>query len=169
MKSCIYIYIWHIIYSSDPPIILLCVETGTGTGSKIIIVKLKFCAQPMHQIYVLIKYCILLKTIYHNKNELLGTSMAFHCDSFQVCKKSLPTKILSSFAQTAQLYQNIGNRRDQQINGTDKRAYSHIHPPSCQLIMGMAFQTWCICYKFSISFTNYGLKYNTKTCQQMVT
>ena len=113
MKSCIYIYIWHIIYSSDPPIILLCVETetGTGTGSKII-VKLKFCGQPMYQIYVLIKYCILLKTIYHNKNELLGTSMAFHCDSFQVCKKSLPTKILSSFAQTAQLYQNIGNRRD---------------------------------------------------------
>ena len=66
----------------------------------------------MHQIYVLIKYCILLKTIYHNKNELPGTSMAFHSDSFQVCKKSLPTKILSPFAVTAQLYQNIGNRRD---------------------------------------------------------
>ena len=115
MKSCIYIYtyIWGTLFIPQiPPLILLCVETGTGTGSKIIIVKLKFCAQPMHQIYVLIKYCILLKTIYHNKNELLGTSMAFHCDSFQVCKKSLPTKILSSFAQTAQLYQNIGNRRD---------------------------------------------------------
>ena len=95
MKSCIYIYtyIWGTLFIPQiPPLILLCVETGTGTGSKIIIVKLKFCAQPMHQIYVLIKYCILLKTIYHNKNELLGTSMAFHCDSFQVCKKSLPTK-----------------------------------------------------------------------------
>ena len=65
----------------------------------------------MHQIYV-IKYCILLKLIYQNKNELPGTSMGFHSDSFRVCKKSLPTKILSSFAVTAQLYQNIGNRRD---------------------------------------------------------
>ena len=47
-----YLFLWS-------PNILLCAETGTGTGSKSI-VKLKFCAQPMHQIYV-IKYCILLK------------------------------------------------------------------------------------------------------------
>ena len=33
---------------------------GTGIGYKII-VKLKFFAQPMHQVFV-IKYCILLKT-----------------------------------------------------------------------------------------------------------
>ena len=45
-------------FSSDPPNILLCEGTGIGYKS---IVKLKFCAQPMHQIYV-IKYCILLKT-----------------------------------------------------------------------------------------------------------
>ena len=50
--------VWQIIFSSDPPNILLC--EGIGIGYKRI-VKLKFCAQPMHQIYV-IKYCILLKT-----------------------------------------------------------------------------------------------------------
>ena len=42
--------------------------------------------------------------------------MAFHDDNFQVLKKPLLTKILSSFAFKAQLHQNIGNRRDQQIN-----------------------------------------------------
>ena len=42
--------------------------------------------------------------------------MAFHDDNFQVWKKPLLTKILSSFAFKAQLHQNIGNRRDQQIN-----------------------------------------------------
>ena len=36
----------------------------------------------------------------------------FHDDSFQVWKKSLPTKILSSFTLTAQPHQNIGNRSD---------------------------------------------------------
>ena len=51
--------LWHIILSSDPPNILLCV--GIGIGYKIS-VKLKFCAQPMHQIFI-IKYCILLKTV----------------------------------------------------------------------------------------------------------
>ena len=41
-------------------------------------------------------------------------------------------KILSSFTLTAQSRQNIGSRSDQQVNDTDKRAYSHIHPPqSC--------------------------------------
>ena len=50
--------VWQIIFSSDPPNILLCEGIGIGYKS---IVKLKFCAQPMHQIYV-IKYCILLKT-----------------------------------------------------------------------------------------------------------
>ena len=50
--------VWQIIFSSDPPNILLCEGIGIGYKS---IVKLKFCAQPLHQIYV-IKYCILLKT-----------------------------------------------------------------------------------------------------------
>ena len=36
----------------------------------------------------------------------------FHDDSFQVLKKSLPTKILSFFALTAQPHQNIANRSD---------------------------------------------------------
>ena len=36
----------------------LCVGIGIGCKG---IIKFKFCAQPMHQIYVL-KYCILLKT-----------------------------------------------------------------------------------------------------------
>ena len=48
----------HIIFSSDPPNILLCVGIGIGYKIK---VQLKFCAQPMHQIYIM-KYCILLKT-----------------------------------------------------------------------------------------------------------
>ena len=56
MKSCR--CAWHTIFSSDPPNILLYVGTGIGYKS---IVKLKFCAQPMHQIYV-IEYCILIKT-----------------------------------------------------------------------------------------------------------
>ena len=46
------------LFFSDPPNILPC--EGTGIGSKSI-AKLKFFAQPMHQVFV-IKYCILLKT-----------------------------------------------------------------------------------------------------------
>ena len=45
-------------FSSDLPNILL--RVGIGIGYKIS-VKLKFCAQPVHQIYI-IKYCLLLKT-----------------------------------------------------------------------------------------------------------
>ena len=45
-------------FSYDPTNSLLSVGIGIGYKS---IVKLKFCAQPMHQIYV-IKYYILLKT-----------------------------------------------------------------------------------------------------------
>ena len=37
---------------------------------------------------------------------------SFHDDSFPGWKKSLPTKILSSFALTAQPRQKIGNRSD---------------------------------------------------------
>ena len=48
----------HITFSSNLTNILLCVGIGIGYKS---IVKLKLCAQPMHQIYV-IKYCIPLKT-----------------------------------------------------------------------------------------------------------
>ena len=50
--------VWHIIFSYDPTNILLCAGIDIGYKS---IVKLKFCAQPMHQIYE-IKYCILVKT-----------------------------------------------------------------------------------------------------------
>ena len=45
-------------FFSDPPNILSC--EGTGIGYKVI-VKLKFFAQPIQQVFV-IKYCILLKT-----------------------------------------------------------------------------------------------------------
>ena len=44
---------------------------------------LKFGAQGMHQIRV-IKYCIILKLVYKNKNELPGTSMTFQDERFQV-------------------------------------------------------------------------------------
>ena len=56
--------VWH-IFSFDPSTILLCVGIGIGYKS---MVKLKFCTQPIHQIYV-IKYCIpLMKLVYQNKN-----------------------------------------------------------------------------------------------------
>ena len=56
----------------------------------------------------------------------------FHNDSFQVWKKSLLTEILSSLGQTAQPHQNIANRSNKQIDDTDKRTYTQIHPPwSC--------------------------------------
>ena len=48
----------YFFFFTDPTNILSYMEIGTGYKS---IVKLKFCAQPMHQIFV-IKYCILLKT-----------------------------------------------------------------------------------------------------------
>ena len=80
-------------FFSDPPNILPFEGTGIGYKS---IVKLKFFAQRMHQIFV-IKYCMLLKTSLSDAR-------------FE--KKSLPTKILSSFALTAQPHQNIANRSD---------------------------------------------------------
>ena len=43
-----------LIFSSDPTNILC---AGNGSGSKSIF-KVEFCAQPMHQIYVM-KYCML--------------------------------------------------------------------------------------------------------------
>ena len=58
------------------------------------------------------------KLVYQNKN---------HSDSFQVWKKLLPSKFLSSFALTAQPHQKIANRSNKQINDTDKGAYSQIH------------------------------------------
>ena len=50
------------------------------------------------------------KLVYQNKNESLGTSMTDHDDRFQVWKNSLPIKILSLFALTAQPHQHFGNR-----------------------------------------------------------
>ena len=64
--------------SYDPTNSLLSVGICIGYKS---IVKLKFCAQPMHQIYV-IKYYILL--VHQNKNEFPGTCLAFHNNSLQV-------------------------------------------------------------------------------------
>ena len=52
------------------------------------------------------------KLVYQNKNELPATSMAFTVIVSRIEKKSLPSKILSSFALTAQPYQNIVNRSD---------------------------------------------------------
>ena len=96
-------------FFSESPTILPFEGTGIGYKS---IVKLKLFAQPMHQIFV-IKYCILLKSlVYQNKNELLGTSLAFMMIVSRFEKKSLPTKILSSFALITQPHQNIANRSD---------------------------------------------------------
>ena len=80
--------IWHITFSSDPPDILLCEGTGIGYKS---IVKLKFCAKPMHQIYV-INIVSFLKLVYQNKNELLGTSMAFTMIVSRFGKSHCPLK-----------------------------------------------------------------------------
>ena len=52
------------------------------------------------------------KLVYQNKNELPAASMAFTVIVSRIDKKSLPSKILSSFALTAQPYQNIVNRSD---------------------------------------------------------
>ena len=58
--------------------------------------------------------------------------MAFMMIVSRFEKKSLPTKILSSFALTAQPHQDIANRSNKQINDTDKKGYIQIHPPlSC--------------------------------------
>ena len=62
----------------------------------------------MHQIYV-VKYCILLKTNSSEQEWVTQHKYGFHDDSFQVRKKSLLTKILSSLALTAQPHQNTGN------------------------------------------------------------
>ena len=75
---------------SYPPNILPCEGTGIGYKST---VKVKFFAQPMHQVFVM-KYCIILKLVYQNNNELPGTSTAFTMIVFRFERKSLPQKIL---------------------------------------------------------------------------
>ena len=45
-------------FSSDPPNILLCKESGIGYKST---VKVKFSAQPMHQIYVINYFIVFLE------------------------------------------------------------------------------------------------------------
>ena len=71
------------------PLILLTLDiqtwVGIGIGYKSI-VKLKFCAQTMHQIYEKKNVLSFLKLVYQNKNELLGTSMAFTMIVFRVEK-----------------------------------------------------------------------------------
>ena len=83
---------------------------GTGISYKSI-VKLKVFAPPMHQVF-LKNIVSFSKLVYQNKNELPGTSMAFMMIVSRFEKKSLPTKILSSFALIAQPHQNIANRSD---------------------------------------------------------
>ena len=53
MESCRYL-----VHFSTDPTDISCVGIDVGYKS---VVKLKFCAQPLHQMFV-IKYCILLKT-----------------------------------------------------------------------------------------------------------
>ena len=72
------------------------------------IFKLNICAQPMHQIFV-INHCIFLKTSLSEYEWVTRHKYGFHDDGFKVWKKSMPTKILSSFTLTAQPHQNIGN------------------------------------------------------------
>ena len=76
-----------------PLILLIFCCVGIGIGYKSIVI-VRFCAQPMHQIFV-IKYYI-------------------SSTSFRVWKKSLPIKILCSFVLTAQPQGNIANRRGQE-------------------------------------------------------
>ena len=102
--------VWHITFPSDPSGILFCV--GIGIIDYNIKIRLNFSIQLVHQ-FNIIKYGILLKTEYE---WVTRHKYGLHDDSFQVWKKSLPTKILSSFALTAQPHQNI--------NHSYKRAYS---------------------------------------------
>ena len=81
---------WHIIF---PLLLLIFCCVGIGIGYKSIVI-VRFCAQPMHQIFV-IKYYI-------------------SSSSFRVWKKSLPIIILCSFVLTAQPQGNIANRRGQE-------------------------------------------------------
>ena len=83
--------VWHIIFSSDLPNILLCLRIGICYKIK---VKLKFCAQPMHQLYV-IKYCILLKTISSEWEWVTRHKSGFRDGGFQVWKSHC--RIKSSF------------------------------------------------------------------------
>ena len=96
------------LISIDPTDISSCVEIGIGYKS---IVKLNICTQSMHQMFV-IKYCILLKTSLSEWEWVIRQKYGFHDDSFQVLKKSLPIKILSSYTLTDQPHQNIGHRSD---------------------------------------------------------
>ena len=64
------------------------------------------------------------KLVYQNKTELPGTSMAFTVIVSRIDKKSLPSKILSSFALTAQPYQNIANRNNNDGKASLKRKKS---------------------------------------------
>ena len=64
------------------------------------------------------------KLVYQNKNELPAASMAFTVIVSRIEKKSLPSKILSSFALTAQPYQNIANRNNNDGKASLKRKKS---------------------------------------------
>ena len=96
-------------FFSDPPNILPCEGTGIGHKSK---VKLKF----LHNLcikFLLWNIASFLKLVYQNKKWVTSHKYGFQ---YQIVsrfeKKSLPTKILSSFALIAQPHQNIANRSD---------------------------------------------------------
>ena len=101
--------VWHIIFFSDPPNILPCEGTGIGYKS---IVKLKF----LHNLcinFLLWNIVSVLKLVYQNKKWVTWHKYGFQDQIVsRFVKKSLPTKILSSFALTTQPHQNIANRSD---------------------------------------------------------
>ena len=71
--------VWHIIFS----LILLKFYRVKGL---VLAIKVQSYLSFLHNLcikFFVIKYCILLKLVYQNKNELLGTSMTFKM-SFQV-------------------------------------------------------------------------------------
>ena len=74
--------------------------------------------------------------------------MAFTMIVSRFEKKSLPTKLLSFFALIAQPLQNVANRSDCQIIGTDKKAY-----PTC--ILNPVSLLWSWHFKHGVYATSF--------------
>ena len=92
--------------------------------------------------------------------ELPGTSMAFTMIVSKFERKSLPTKILSFFALTAQPHQNITNKSDLSKLMIQTRepipTYTLLNLVS--LLWTWYFKQGVSCHKFSISLINYFVK-----------
>ena len=135
------------------------------------IVKLKFCAQPMHEIFV-IKYCLLLELIYQSKNELPSTSMAFtmivsrfeksHC----LLKSSVPLpwqlNLIKTLATGAISKLTIQTRKP-------IPTYTLLNPVrllwTWHFKHSVYFLDWLLCNGFYKLWKMVGLKYNITTCQ----